>query len=49
MYDVFLSRNVVLITANSVDPYEMPHYATFLLGLHYFAKVPIWELPYTKG
>ena len=28
------SRKIVLILANSADPDEMQHYATFYLGLH---------------
>ena len=34
----FLSLKFVLILANSADPYEMQHYATFHLGLHFLQK-----------
>ena len=32
MHDVFWSLKVALIKANSVDPYEMQHFAAFHLG-----------------
>ena len=37
-YNVFLSRKIVLVLANSVDPDEMPHNAAFHLGLYSLAK-----------
>ena len=30
----FLSEDLFFTLSNSVDPDEMPHYATFLLDLH---------------
>ena len=36
----FLSLKIVLVSANSVDPDEMPQYAAFLLGLHCLPKYP---------
>ena len=33
-----LSLKIVFVLANSVDPDEMPHYATFHLGLHCLPK-----------
>ena len=35
---VFQFLNIVLISANSADPDEMPLKAAFHLGLHYFLK-----------
>ena len=35
-YDALLSRRLVFIFANSAGPDEMPHYATFHLGPHFF-------------
>ena len=37
---VYLSRKIVLVLANSVDPNEMTYYVAFRLGLHYSPK---WE------
>ena len=34
----FLSRKIVFVLANSVNPDEMPHYAAFHLGLHCLPK-----------
>ena len=48
-YDVFLSLKIVLIIANSADPDEMQHYATFCPGLHYLPKYPFLGFQYTKG
>ena len=48
-YHVFLSLNVVLILAISVDPDEMQHYAAFHLGLHCLPKYPSRGIQYTKG
>ena len=49
MYIVFLSLNVVLIIANSVDPDEMQHYAAFYLGLYCLPKFPFRGFQNTKG
>ena len=35
---VILLLKIVLSKANSGDPYEMPHYAAFHLGLHCLRK-----------
>ena len=35
---IFLSLNIVLILANSADPGEMPHYATYRQGLHFMNR-----------
>ena len=40
-----MSLKVVLIFANSSDPYEMQHYA----GSSYFSKVLVYGLPEYKG
>ena len=48
-YDIFLSRKVVLILANSAGPDEMQHYAAFHLGLHCLPKYPFRGFQYTKG
>ena len=45
---IFLSENLFTFT-NSVDPYEMQHYAAFHLGLHCLTKYPFRGFPYTKG
>ena len=34
----FIFLKVVPISANSVDPDEMPHFAAFHLGLHFLPK-----------
>ena len=38
MYIVFLSLNIVFISANSADSDEMPPYTAFHLGLHCLPK-----------
>ena len=40
---------IVFIIANSADPDERPHYATFHLGLHWLPKYPFRGFQYTKG
>ena len=45
--DVFLSLKVVLILANSADPYEMQHYAAFHLCLHCLSKYLFRGFQYT--
>ena len=40
-YDAFLSLKIVLTSAKSVDPSDMPHHAAFHLGLHCFPKYPL--------
>ena len=37
-YTYFILK-IVFVLANSVYPYEMPHYAAFHLGLH---CLPVW-------
>ena len=49
MLDVFLSRKVVFIITNSVDPDEMQHYAAFHQCLHCLPKYLFSGLQYTKG
>ena len=39
----------IFLTLNSEDPDEMPHYATFHLGLHCLYKYPFKGFLYTKG
>ena len=34
----YLSLKIDFVSANSVDPYEMPHYATFHLGVRCLPK-----------
>ena len=48
-YEVFLYLMIVKILANSADPDEMQYYAAFHLGLHSFAKVPVYGFPVYKG
>ena len=36
----FLSLKMNFVLANSADPYEMPHYVAFHLGLHCLSKYP---------
>ena len=48
-YDVFLFLNVVLILANSADPYEMQHYAAFHQGLYCLPKYLFRGFLYIKG
>ena len=48
-YDGFLSLKVVLILANSADPDEMQHYATFHLGLHCLPKYSFRGFQYTNS
>ena len=43
-YDVFLSLKAVFILANSADPDEMQHHATFHLGLRCFQKYQFRQL-----
>ena len=38
-YDIFLSLKFVLALANSADPDERQHYATFHLSLYYLLRV----------
>ena len=45
---VFLYLKFALIIANSVDPDEMQHFATFHLGLHCFPKYPFISFQYTN-
>ena len=45
-YDVFKSLK---ISAKSVDPDEMQHYAAFHLGLHCLPKYPFWGFPVYNG
>ena len=35
---IFLSLKIIFVLANSVDPDEMPHYASFHLFLHCLPK-----------
>ena len=45
----FHSDGLTIYTlANSADPDEMQHYATFNLGLSLFAKVPVYRYPEKK-
>ena len=37
---IFLSLTIDLVSANSADPDEMPHYVAFHLGLHCLSKYP---------
>ena len=46
--DVFVSLNIVSISANSVDPDEM-HSVAFHQGLHCLQKYPLWFFPVLKG
>ena len=48
MYDVFLSLNVVLISADNADPGEMQRYAAFRLGIYCMQKYPFRSFQYTK-
>ena len=50
-YDVlkFMSMKVVLIIANSGNPYEMQHGAAFHLGLHCLPKYQLSSFQNTKG
>ena len=48
-YDVFLSLMIVLTSAKSVEPDEMPHYAAFHLGLHCLPKYRFRRFKHTKG
>ena len=40
-YLVFLSLNVDFLLANTADPDQMLHYATFYLGLHCLPMYPL--------
>ena len=42
--DVFMSLEIVLMAAKSVDPDEMPHFSVFQLGLHSLSKYQIRDL-----
>ena len=39
----FLSLYIFIVSANTVDPDEMPHYAVFHLGLHCLLKFTFWN------
>ena len=45
----FLSLKMVLVSANSEDSDEMPHYGAFHLDLHCLPKYPFGSFPFTKG
>ena len=47
-FEVFLSLKVVLILANSADPYEIQHYAVFHLGLHCLPKYAVSSIHRVK-
>ena len=44
----FLSLKIVLVSANSVGPGEMPHYAAFYLGLNCLPKYPVRGFQFTS-
>ena len=47
---MYFSRlKIVLTSAKSVDPDEMPHIAAFHLGLHFLQKYPFKCFQNTKG
>ena len=48
-YDVFLSLKIVLTSAKSEDPDEMPRSVAFHLGLHSLSKYQFKGFQYTKG
>ena len=41
---IYIFLKIVSVLANSVDPDEMPHFAAFHLGRHFFANVRVYEL-----
>ena len=43
IYDLLVSLEIVLTSAKSVDPDEMPHYVPFYLGLHCLQKFPEYK------
>ena len=47
--DIFLSLKIVLILANSEDPYGMLHFAAFHLGLHCLPRYTFRGFRYIKG
>ena len=46
---VFISLKIDIVLGNSVDSYEMLHYAAFSQGLHCLPKYPFSNFPYAKG
>ena len=48
-YAVFLSLNIVWMTAKSVDHDEMPQFAAFHLGSSLIVKIPVYMFPAYKG
>ena len=45
----FLSLKINFVLANSADPDEIPHYATFHFGLHCLPRYLFWGYQSTKG
>ena len=45
----FNTLRIVILLANSADPNEMPHFASFHLCPYYLPKFPFRGFPYTKG
>ena len=44
----FLSPKIIFALANSVDPYELMHYAAFHNGLHCLSKYTFWSHQYQR-